>query len=90
MSGGYYVYGGRGEKDWKQESYNAHIKYNFDDSKSLKYIYTKSKSRYNYHDPFSYVYDKNGNQVFSGKVKTQNGDIITLSTSKFYGYLGGI
>lgn len=88
MSGGYYVYGGRGEKDWKQESYNAHIKYNFDDSKSLKYIYTKSKSRYNYHDPFSYVYDKNGNQVFSGNVKTQNGDIITLSTSEFYGYLG--
>lgn len=88
LSNGYYVYGGRGEKDWKHESYTANVKYDFDESKSLKYNYTKSKSRYNYHNPFSYVYDTAGNPVFSGSVKTQNGDFITLSTSRFYGYLG--
>ena len=81
-----YVYGGRGEKDWAHETYIANVKYNFDESKSLKYIFTKTKSESSYNNPFSYVHDSNGKPVFNGSVNTQNGDVITLSADKFYGY----
>mgnify|MGYP001945010398 CR=1 FL=1 len=85
---GYYVYGGRGTKAWGHESYNGYVKYNFDESKSIKYRYTKTKSYYRYQDPFTYVKDSDGNPVYDGLVKTQNGDIIKLSTDRFYGYRG--
>ncbi len=81
-----YVYGGRGEKEWKNETYTANIKYNFDDSKSLKYNFTKNESNKQYVNPFSYVKDSNGNQVFNGSATTQNGHKVSFTTDKFYGY----
>lgn len=81
-----YIVGGRGEKEWEHKNYNLYLKYNFDDSKSLKYTYTKADTGFLYKNPFSYVKDANGNPVYNGKVTTQNGDVVSLSTSNFYGY----
>ena len=43
LSDGKYIYGGRGDKDWEHENYTANVKYNFDESKSIKYTYSKYK-----------------------------------------------
>ena len=88
LSNGYYVVGGRGEKDWENESFSVNAKYNFDDYKSVKYTFMSSENIYSYNNPFSYVYDGNGNQVFSGTVLTQDGTRVSLSPSRFLGYEG--
>ena len=86
LSDGKYIYGGRGDKDWEHENYTANVKYNFDESKSIKYTYSKYKTDFSYKNPFTYVRDANGNPVWSGNVTTQNGDIISIKASNFYGY----
>ena len=86
LSDGSYIYGSRGDKNWEHEHYNGYLKYNFDDSKSLKYTYTKTDTEFAYGNANSYVKDKNGKPVYSGNVTTQNGDVITIKTSDFYGY----
>ena len=86
LSDGSYIYGSRGDKYWDHENYNAYVKYNFDDSKYLKYIYTKTESEVSYSNANSYVKDANGKPVYVGNVTTQNGDVITLKPSLFYGY----
>lgn len=86
LSDGSYVYGGRGTTDWDHKTYTANVKYNFDDSKSLKYSYTKYKTYFGYKNPYSFVKDENGNPVYSGTVTTQHGNVITLKASSFYGY----
>lgn len=86
LSDGSYIYGSRGDKDWEHEHYNGYVKYNFDDSKSIKYTYTKTDTEFAYGNANSYVKDKNGKPVYSGTVTTQNGDIITIKTGDFYGY----
>lgn len=86
LSDGKYIYGGRGDKDWEHENYTANVKYNFDESKSIKYTYSKYKTDFSYKNPFTYVRDANGNPVWSGNVTTQNGDVISIKASNFYGY----
>lgn len=88
LSDGSYVYGGRGEKSWKYEGYNAYVKYDINDTQSVKYAYAHTENSYQYDNPFSYVKDGNGNMVFSGIVKTQKGDVFSLPTDRFYGYRG--
>ena len=88
LSDGSYVYGGRGEKAWKYEGYNAYIKYDINNTQSVKYSYAHTESNYHYNNSFSYVRDANGNMVFSGTVKTQKGDLIKLAPKNFYGHLG--
>lgn len=88
LSDGSYVYGGRGEKAWKYEGYNAYIKYDINNTQSVKYSYAHTESNYHYNNPFSYVRDANGNMVFSGTVKTQKGDFIKLAPKNFYGHIG--
>ena len=80
-----YVVGDRGEKAWEHENLNANIKYNFDDSKSLKYIYNKIDTVHNYVNGTSYLKDANGNTVYTGVVKLPNGEIVELSARNFYG-----
>lgn len=86
LSDGSYIYGSRGDKDWEHEHYNGYIKYNFDDSKSLKYAYTKTETDFAYSNANSYIKDKNGKPVYAGTVTTQNGDVITIKPGDFYGY----
>ena len=86
LSDGSYVYGGRGTSDWDHKTYTANLKYNFDDSKSLKYSYTKYKTYFGYKNPYSFVKDANGNPVYSGSVTTQHGNVINIKASNFYGY----
>ena len=88
LSNGYYVVGGRGEKDWENESYSFNVKYIFDESRSIKYTFMSSENIYSYNNPFSFVYDGDGNQVFSGTVMTQDGTRVSLSPSRFLGYEG--
>lgn len=86
LSNGQYIVGGRGTKDWEHENYAANIKYNFDDSKSLKYAYSKYETEFSYKDPFTYVKDANGRPVWSGTVITQDGTNFTIKPSDFLGY----
>lgn len=86
LSNGKYVIGGRGERTWEHENYNANIKYNFDESKYLKYNFSKSESDWRYKNAFSYIRDANGNPVFNGSANTQNGDKVSFKTGDFYGY----
>lgn len=41
LSNGKYVIGSRGERSWEHENYSASVKYNFDESKSIKYNFRK-------------------------------------------------
>lgn len=88
LSDGSYVYGGRGEKEWEHTSYSAYVKYNFNDHQSLKYSFARTESDYAYRNPFSYVKDSSGHPVYAGKVETQDGKVISLTPSRFYGYVG--
>lgn len=80
-----YVVGSRGRKEWQRDNYNAHIKYNFDESKSLKYSYTKAELESTYKNGFSYIKDANGNPVYNGVVKTADGKKLDLATRNFLG-----
>lgn len=86
LSNGQYIIGGRGTKYWEHENYAANIKYNFDESKSLKYAYSKYETEFGYKDPFTYVKDENGRPVWSGTVTTQDGKNLTIKPSDFLGY----
>lgn len=86
LSDGSYVYGSQGERDWDHKNYTAYVKYNFDDSKSLKYSFMKTDTEFSYANAKSYVRDANGKPVYTGSVTTQNGDVISIKASSFYGY----
>ena len=88
MSNGSYLIGGRGEKEWENENQSFHLRYKFNENKSLKYTYMKSKNDYSYKNPFSYAYDENGNPIFNGTVKTQDGSYVKLTAGNFLGYVG--
>lgn len=86
LEDGKYIVGTRGDKHWEHENFNAFVKYNFDDNKSLKYAYGKTKTDYAYANGQSSVTDAAGNPVYTGKVTTQTGDVVSLKTGDFYGY----
>ncbi len=86
LEDGKYIVGTRGDKHWEHENFNAFVKYNFDDNKSLKYAYGKTKTDYAYANGQSFVTDAAGNPVYTGKVTTQTGDVVSLKTGDFYGY----
>lgn len=86
LSDGKYVLGSRGRKESENTAYTAYVKYDFDKSKSLKYAYQKAETEWRYKNAYSNVKDASGNQIFSGKATTQNGDVVTLKASSFYGY----
>lgn len=87
LSNGKYILGGRGEKQWENENITAHIKYDFDSSKSLKYSYTHLESEYRYKNPWTTLYS-NGKPIFSGKVDIGNGLILKPNYSTYLGYDG--
>lgn len=87
LSSGSYLIGGRGQRLSKSENFTTSLKYDFDANKSLKYTFNHSEYEYSYHNPYSYVKDASGKNVFlaSGYYKTQNGDRIQIRP---YDYLG--
>lgn len=88
LKNGKYIYGGRGDKQWKNENFTANFKYNFDADKSLKYTFTKAESTYKYGTPWSTI-QVNGKPVFSGNIDLGNGKFIAPSLSSSYlGYDG--
>ncbi|MEG1412183.1 MAG: TonB-dependent receptor [Acidaminococcaceae bacterium] len=88
LGDGSYIVGGRGEKKWDNDNYSLNLKYDFDANKALKYTYMRSNNTYSYKNPFSYIYDQNGNQVFTGTFLTQDGQYIKIKPSNFLGYVG--
>lgn len=48
LDNGHYLIGERGKRSWEDENYNFNVKYNFDDSKSLKYAYSKTEYETHY------------------------------------------
>ena len=87
LSTGKYLLGGRGEKQWENENISAHIKYDFDEDKSLKYNYIHTESEYSYKNPFSTI-TVNGKPIFGEKVDIGNGLILSPSISSYLGYDG--
>lgn len=89
MSGrGRYIVGGRGEKALDSESWNVKTTYHFNDDQSLSYSYFHTDHSYVYNNPFSYVKDSNGNDLFYGSVILPNGKGFDLSPGDFLGYVG--
>lgn len=85
---GKYILGGRGDKAWENENFTANVKYNFDDSKSLKYTFTKTESTYKYGTPWTTLY-LNGKPVFKGNYALGDGTYLAPSLSSSYlGYDG--
>ena len=84
MDGYRYIVGTRGNRVNESENFNVSLKYNFDDSKSLKYAFTRSEHEYRYENPVSYVKDQNGNTVWSnGTYTAQDGGKFTFSLDDF-------
>lgn len=85
---GRYILGGRGEKAWESETYSVKAAYNFNDHQKLTYSYFHTDYEYSYNNPFSYVRDANGDQVFGGSVVLPNGRGISFTPDDFLGYVG--
>lgn len=75
------------KKQWENENISAHIKYDFDEDKSLKYNYIHTESEYSYKNPFSTI-TVNGKPIFGEKVDIGNGLILSPSISSYLGYDG--
>jgi iron complex outermembrane recepter protein len=88
LSDGTYIIGGRGRKDKQSENYFADFTYAMSPDKKLNFSYMHNTYRYNYLDAFTNAYDANGNGIFSGTVKTQEGTYVTLKPSSYLGYHG--
>lgn len=87
LSNGKYVLGGRGNKIWENEHINANFKYNFDDSKSIRYTYTHNETEYSYGNPWTTIY-VNGKPQFSGKFDVGNNKYVSPGMSSYLGYDG--
>lgn len=88
LSDGSYVIGGRGRKDKISENISLDLHYDFSKSQSLEYYFMHNSYDYTNKDPFSYLYDSTGKNIYAGTVKTQNGDYVTVEPSDFLGYKG--
>lgn len=64
------------------------IGYDFDADRSLDYRFTRTEYNYDYHSPFSLVYDKDGNPVFSGVWELPDKTVLSVDPSDFVGYHG--
>lgn len=85
---GRYVVGGRGNKAFNTETYSARFGYHFNEDSSLTYRYTRTHHTYVYDNPFSFVRDQDGNQIFEGTVGLPNGKFVTFKPTDFLGYVG--
>lgn len=82
-----YIVGGRGKKAIDTESWSIKGKYQFNDDQSLTYSYTHSDYHSSYNNPFSYVKDENGKEIFFGAVPIQVNSWLKLSPDRFLGYV---
>lgn len=85
---GRYIIGGRGQKALDSETYRFKTAYHFSDSKALSYSYYHTNHTYVYDNPFSNLYDMDGNEIFSGTALLSNGKYIAFTPSDFLGYVG--
>ena len=85
---GYYVIGGRGQKAFDRESYHFKVAYHFDEDKTLTYSFFHTNYTYEYKNPFSFVKDKDGNEVFYGSVTLPNRWGVNFYPEDFFGYIG--
>ena len=85
---GYYIIGSRGEKLNDTETWSFSLGYDFDEDRSLDYAFTRSKHNYDYRNPFTYVYDKDGNPVFGGVWELPDKRILTIAPSDYLGNYG--
>lgn len=83
-----YIVGGRGRKAIDSESYHIKTTYHFDENKKLTYSYFHTNYNYAYNDPFSYIKDSNGNEIFYGHVNLPNGKGFDIYPGDYLGYVG--
>lgn len=83
-----YIVGGRGDKALTTESYHVKTTYHFDTDQSLTYSYSHSNNRYFYTNPFSFIKDADGNELFYGKVVLPTGKQFDIEPVEFLGYVG--
>lgn len=88
LSDGSYLVGSRGRKSKINENININLNYKFTESKELRYTYAHNDYKYDFHDPFTYLHDAAGRDLFNGVVRTQNGDKINAKYSDYIGYDG--
>ena len=83
-----YMVGGRGQKAIDVESYHFKVAYNFNEDKKLTYSYFHSNYNYSYNNPFSYIKDANGKELFYGRIVLPNGKDFDLNPVDYLGYVG--
>lgn len=84
---GRYIIGGRGKRAIDTESYHVRATYNFNDYQSLTYSYFHSNNTNIYNNPFSYIKDDEGNQLFYGSAILANGGYVNFDPGDFLGYV---
>lgn len=83
-----YIVGGRGRKAIDSESYHVKTTYHFNEDKKLTYSYFHTNYNYAYNDPFSFIKDKDGKEIFYGHVNLPNGKYFDIYPGDFLGYVG--
>lgn len=85
---GRYILGGRGAKALDTESWHVKTAYHFNDHQTISYSYFHTNYNYSYENPFSYVKDSQGNEIFGGTAIVSPGKGITFEPGDFLGYTG--
>ena len=83
-----YIVGGRGRKAIDSESYHVKTTYHFNEDKKLTYSYFHTNYNYSYNDPFSFIKDRDGNEIFYGHVNLSNGKYFDIYPGDYLGYVG--
>lgn len=84
---GNYLVGSRGDKEKDNENITFGLRYDFSKDKYLDYSYTHADYRYDYNNPFTYLYDAAGNPIYNGYVKV-DGKTIQAKYANYLGYHG--
>ncbi|MDD4321133.1 MAG: TonB-dependent receptor [Acidaminococcaceae bacterium] len=83
-----YIIGSVGDGAGKSDTYNTKLKYDFTENKNLTYAYTHDTFKYWTDNPETYIYDAEGNPLFTGSVQLPNGKWYNFSESAFTDYKG--
>lgn len=86
LDNGKYLLGDRGEKEYENENITANVKYNFDDSKSLKYTFRHSESESRYSNPSTTVVMNGKPTFFEGKLDVGGKYHVKSSIDSYLGY----
>lgn len=82
------IFGNTGDGSSDDDTYNFKVQYKFDNDKSLTYRFTRDEYKYYAGDVTTYMKDANGNPIYTGSVKLDNGKYMNFYEDEFTDYDG--